>query len=272
VEGLVSVIDLLPTLSELCGIPYETGYPLDGISVKKCLLEDLTGWEDRYILNYWGGRLSIRSQQYRLGYRGGLYDIEADRGQKRDLSQILPEIKKEMEKVAEGCQQQIEAELPRIDPRPFYLGHPGLKYTQIPARDGQAHGQITRSNPYPNCSFFTNWMSLGDSLSWQVEVPEEGRFRVQLYYTCPLGDEGSLIQLSVGESILKSRITEAFDPPLRGMEEDLTPRIESYVKDWKVLEMGEMDLDPGTFVMSLKALEMPGNSVMDFRLFLFERI
>ena len=76
----------------------------------------------------------------------------------------------------------------------------------------------------------------------------------------------------MGESLLKARITEAFDPPLRGMDEDLAPRIESYVKDWKVLEMGEMELVPGTFTMSLKALEMPGNSVMDFRLFLFERI
>ena len=111
-----------------------------------------------------------------------------------------------------------------------------------------------------------------DSLSWQVEVPEEGRFRVQLYYTCPEGDEGSLIQLGVGASFLQTRISEAFDPPLRGMDEDLAPRIESYVKDWKVLEMGEIELVPGTFTMSLKALEMSGNSVMDFRLFLFERI
>ena len=56
------------------------------------------------------------------------------------------------------------------------------------------------------------------------------------------------------------------------MEKDLSPRIESYVKDWNVLEMGDIDLNAGTFNMSLKALDMPGNSVMDFRLFLFERI
>ena len=271
VERLASVIDLLPTLSDLCGVPFETGRPLDGISVKNSLLEDDAEWEDRFLLNYWGGRLSIRSQKYRLGYRGGLYDIEADRGQKRDLGQMLPDIKVKMEQAAESYQQQIEAELPQTDTRPFYLGHPALEYTQIPARDGKAHGQIKRSNRYPNCSFFTNWISLEDSISWMVEVPEKGKFKVQLYYTCPPGDEGSSIVLSVGKSSLQSNITEAFDPPLRGMDEDLTPRIESYVKDWKVLEMGEMDLDPGTFSMSLKALEMPGKTVMDFRLLLFER-
>jgi hypothetical protein len=271
-DRVVSAIDLLPTLSEMCGIPYENQQPLDGISVKNSLLEDEAEWEDRYLLNFWRGRLSIRSQQYRLGYEGGLFDIEADRGQKNNLSDQLPEIKKQMEQAALSYRKQIETELPETDPRPFYLGHPALKYTQIPARDAKAHGHIIRSNRYPNCSFFTNWISVKDSLSWQVEVPEEGNFKVQLYYTCPKGDEGSLIQLSVGESCLQSKITEAFDPPLRGMEEDLTPRIESYVKDWNVLEMGEIDLDPGSFSMTLKALEIPGKSVMDFRLLMFEQI
>ena len=272
IERLVSVTDLLPTLSEMCGIPYETNHTLDGISVKKSILEEETAWEDRYILNYWGGRLSIRSQQYRLGHRGGLYDIEADRGQKHDLSDQLPAVREEMEIVAETYRRQIAEELPKVDPRPFYLGHPAVKYTQIPARDGKAHGNIQRSNRYPNCSFFTNWTRLQDSITWQVEVPEEGRFKVMLYYTCPEGDVGSTIQLSVGESLLQSKITEAFDPPLRGMKEDLTPRMESYVKDWKEMNMGTIDLSEGTFNMSLKALEMPGNSVMDFRLFLFERL
>ncbi len=226
----------------------------------------------RYLLNYLGGRVSIRNQKYRLGHRGGLFDIEADRGQKTDLSDQLPDVKKEMENVAEEYRLQIKAELPKVDPRPFFLGHPALKYTQIPARDGKEHGNIKRSNRYPNCSFFYNWTALQDSITWKVEVPEDGKFSVSLYYTCQEGDEGSVVQLSVGESKLKYQVAEAWDPPLRGMEEDLTPRIESYVKDWKRVDMGTIDLTAGTFDMSLTALEMPGNSVMDFRLFLFERI
>jgi arylsulfatase A-like enzyme len=272
VERVVSVIDLLPTLSEMAGIPYETLQSLDGISVKNSILEEESDWEDRFLLNYWRGRLSIRSQKYRLDPAAGLYDIEADRGQKHDLSEELPEIKQQMVAAAENYQKQIDLELLKEDLRPFYLGHSALRYTQIPARDATAHGQIKRSNRYPNCSFFTNWISVEDSLSWQVEVPEEGRFRVHLYYTCPQGDEGSAIQLSLGGSSLQTQITEAFDPPLRGMDEDLAPRIESYVKDWKVLDMGSIELLPGAFTMSLKALEMPGKSVMDFRLLLFERI
>lgn len=272
IERVVSVTDLLPTLSEMCGIRYETNHSLDGINVQASLVDEESEWEDRYILNYWGGRLSIRNQQYRLSFDGGLYDIQADRGQKIDLSDELPLIKEEMVQVSENYRLQIETELPRVDPRPFYLGHPALKYTQIPARDGKAHGDVQRSNRWPNCSFFTNFTTLQDSITWQVEVPEEGSFSVSLYYTCPESDVGSTLQLSVGESLLQTTITEAFDPPLRGMDEDLTPRMESYVKDWKVMDMGTIDLTPGTFNMSLKALEIPGNSVIDFRLFLFERI
>jgi arylsulfatase A-like enzyme len=40
IDRLMSVTDLLPTLSEMCGIPCETNHPLDGISVKESLLED----------------------------------------------------------------------------------------------------------------------------------------------------------------------------------------------------------------------------------------
>ena len=272
IERLVSVTDLLPTLSEMCGIPYETNKPLDGISVKNTITGEETEWADRYILNMWKQKTSIRNQKYRLSHRGALHDIENDRGQTKDLSEELPEVKAELMQVAEKFLHQKKEELPEVDERPFYLGHPAMTFTQIPARDGTAHGDIQRSNRYPNCSFFTNWVNANDSITWQVEIPEDGEFRVQLYYTCPEGDEGSSIQLSVGQSKLQAKILEAHDPPLKGMDEDLTPRIESYVKDWKVVDIGTLDLTAGKTSMCLKALSMPGNSVMDFRLFLFERI
>ena len=272
IDRLVSVTDLLPTLSEMCGIPHDTRHPLDGISVSESLMKDQSEWEDRFILNYWAGKTSIRSQQYRLDHQGALFDIEADRGQKHDLSEQLPEVKAEMLKVVEDYRRQIEAELPKEETRPFYLGHPALKYTQIPARDGREHGTIKRSNRWPNCSFFTNWIDPQDSITWQVEVPEDGSFKVTLYYTCKAGDEGSTLQLSVGESVLQTKIVEAHDPPLRGMEEDLSPRMESYVKDWKAVDIGTIELGKGKASMCLTALDMPGSSVIDFRLFLFERL
>jgi hypothetical protein len=105
-----------------------------------------------------------------------------------------------------------------------------------------------------------------------VEVPASGKFKVSLYYTCPEGDQGSVIQLSVGENRLEASILEAHDPPLRGMKEDLSPRVESYVKDWKVADIGSIRLTEGEATMALKALSIAGSTVMDFRLLLFERL
>ena len=272
IERIVSVTDLLPTLSEMCGIPYKTNKPLDGISVKSTIMTDETQWEDRYIFNSWQEKTSVRNQKYRLTQKGELNDIENDRNQTNDLSDELPEIKAELMKVSGMFLEQKKQELPEVDERPFYLGHPAMKFTQIPARDGTEHGNIKRSNKWPNCSFFTNWVSLDDSITWQVEMPADGKFKVKLYYTCPEGDEGSTFQLSVGESKLIAKIIEAHDPPLKGMDEDLTPRIESYVKDWKVADIGNIELSAGKASMCLRALEMPGKSVMDFRLLLFERV
>ena len=272
IERVVSVTDLLPTLSEMCGIEYKTKNPLDGISVASTIMTDEKEWDDRYILNNWKQQTSIRSQQFRLSRDERLFDISKDRNQTKDLSEELPEVKAEMMRIKEEYLRQIKSELPAADERPYYLGDPDMKFTQIPARDGTAHGNIERSNRWPNCSFFTNWTAVTDSISWKVNVPQKGKFKVSLYYTCKEGDEGSVIQLAIGNNRLNYKVTEAFDPPLRGMEHDLAPRIESYVKDWKVADMGVIDMDKGDWNMSLKSLKMPGGSVIDFRLFLFERL
>lgn len=272
INRLVSGIDLLPTLSEMCGINFKTAKPLDGISVKKTILNPSEAYPDRYLLNTWKKEISIRSQKYRLSHDDKLYDIENDRGQHHDLSDSLPKIKAEMAKVAQKYAQEKKEALPAIDTRPFYLGHPDAKFTLLPAGDAAPHGNIQRSNQWPNCSFLTNWTSKNDSITWHVKVPADGNFKVRLFYTCPVGDVGSTIRLSFNQSNLTAKITEAHDPPLSGMENDLTPRIESYVKDWKEVTIGNIALKKGDGELCLKALKMPGKSVMDFRLLQFERI
>ncbi len=158
------------------------------------------------------------------------------------------------------------------DNRPFLIGDPRAEYTQIPARDGQPHGNIKRSNRWPNCSFFTNWVSLRDEITWDVDVVSDGYFQVELYYTCPKADVGSVFELTLGDSVLISKINEAFDPPLRGMEDDRVKREESYVKDWKPLSIGVIHARKGPAQLTLKALKIPGRSVMDFRLLMFKRV
>jgi len=92
------------------------------------------------------------------------------------------------------------------------------------------------------------------------------------YYTCPEKDIGSVFQLSFNENTIKGKITEAHDPPLVGMDEDRVVRHNSYVKDWKTMELPVIHLEKGTGDLTLQALDIPGSQVMDFRLLMFERM
>ena len=74
------------------------------------------------------------------------------------------------------------------DNRPFLVGHPDYKITQVPARDATPHGGIKRSNKFPNCSYFTNWKSVDDKITWDVEVGKAGKYAVDVYYTCAEND------------------------------------------------------------------------------------
>jgi len=273
IERLASVIDLLPTLSALAGIDLQSEKELDGHSLSPLLLEEAPSWSERYIFNQWKDKISVRSQKYRLDSEGVLYDIEYDRAQKEDVSEKFPEIYHAHMEARASYINKVASELPEEDHRPFTIGYPEAHFTHMPARDGVAHGNIRRSNQWPNCSFFTNWISIDDSITWDVEILEEGNFNVTLYYTCPEGDEGSQFQLKLGNSSLAGKIETPFDPPLRGMEHDVTgERGESYVKDFKPLDLGRWHLDKGPGQLSLRALEMPGQSLMDFRLLLFEKL
>ncbi len=100
----------------------------------------------------------------------------------------------------------------------------------------------------------------------------DGDFEVVIYYTCPNEDVGSTFELSFGSGKLTGKITEAHNPPLTGMENDRFERIESYIKDFKPLNMGIIHLDKGKGKLTLKALDIPGSQVMDFRLLMFRKL
>lgn len=273
VNEIASAIDFLPTLAELADISPKVNNELDGISLAPLLLENNVKWPDRYVYNYFRKKLSIRSQNYRLDHNDRLYDMISDRGQTTDVSDQYPQIKVEMLKAKQQYLDDVVSELPKEDMRSFPIGHVDYKYTQIPARDGKAHGNIKRSNKYPNCSFFTNWTSTDDEITWDVEVAAHGDYDVTLYYTCKKENVGANLTLSIGDTQISHEVYEAHDPPLIGMDHDRgRPRGESYVKDFKPLRMGRMHLHKGKSLMVLKADKMVGDEVIDFRLMMFEKV
>ncbi|MDB4583063.1 arylsulfatase [Draconibacterium sp.] len=271
ITQIAAAIDLLPTLCDLAQIEYSSKNKIDGISLKPLLLEEKPEWDERFIINHWR-KTSIRSQQYRMDYDGKLFDMNKDPGQLKDIATEKPEVAKKLSSALENWKNEVLSELPANDERPFTIGDPDFSFSQIPARDGTESGAITRSDNSPNCTFFTNWVNENDSIFWPAEVLKSGKYEVELYYTCPAKDVGSSIQLSFGDSNLITKILEPHDPPLKGMENDRVLRTQSYVKDFKRISMGIIQLEKGKGNLSLKATDIPGSQAMDFRLLMFKRV
>ena len=273
VDQIATGIDLLPTLSEMAGISLVTNKPVDGISLKPLLLGETDSLDDRLIYSHWNGRTSVRSQQWRLDHEGRLHNIPKDREQNRDVASQYPGIAQSLSDSLANWERQVLSELREGEQadRPFPVGHPDFRNTQLPARDGVPHGNIERSNRFPNDSFFQNWSSLSDSITWDVDVLESGRYEVELYYTLAEENTGSVIELSFGKYSVADTIAIAYEPPLRGMEQDRIERQESYVKDFRPVKMGEIHLDAGRGFLTLKALEFPGSGGPDIRLIMLTR-
>jgi len=272
VMQIAGAIDLLPTLADFAGIRPMSAGPLDGISFKP----HLTGAEvkpaDRMIFSHWNRKVSVRTQQYRLMDGGVLYDMHADPGQKKDIARENPQVVADLTRALDAWKSEMFPQLAKDD-RPYTIGSPDHVLTQLPARDGVPHGNVKRSSGAPNCSYFTNWSGTADKITWNVEVLTPGKYEAVIWYACAPENVGSDIQFSLNGTIATTRIAEAHNPPLRGMENDRTKDrgSESYVRDWKPLSFGTVELKAGRGELTIQATKVAGQQVGELRMVLLTR-
>ncbi|HEY2412333.1 MAG TPA: arylsulfatase [Pirellulaceae bacterium] len=294
IPQIAGAIDLLPTLADFCGVRTIGNKKLDGVSLKPLLTSPTptrsvsegqsSTWPNRTIVTFYTNRLSLRTQQYRFDAGGGqgkkavtntaLFDMVKDPGQQHDISKEQPELAAKLAAEAKKWRAEL-APKAGPDDRPFTVGYASgpTSSTPLPARDGVAHGTIQRSDSAPNCSFFTHWTSTGDKITWDVDVGRDGRYEATVYYTCRPADVGSTIELSLNGARIETKITEAHDPPLYGKEHDRVERkAESFMKDFKPLKLGAFDLKTGRGDLTLRALKIPGQQVIDVRYIILDRI
>ncbi len=282
---IAGAIDLLPTLTALAGINRVGDKPLDGRDLSPLLKGTSKDWPARTLFQTWAGSVSARTQTHRLDAQGNLYDMTADPGQTTPIQEKQPELaaqlsaqvaawKKEM---FGGTAADTGPNRPKgkgakvrgqsVDPRPIPVGYAVFPRTWLPARDAEPSGPtIKRSSSAPNCSYFVEWKSLEDRITWNLEVATTGEYEAEILYTCPEGDEGSEIKLSCGDGELTGRVGPAWDPPLYTNQDTLPrPPAESKMKEFRPLKLGTISLTKGQAPLVLQAIKMPGKSVMDFR-------
>jgi arylsulfatase A-like enzyme len=270
IDQIAGAIDILPTLTDLAEIPISGDKSLDGLSLKPLLLDQEYLWNDRYIFSHWNGNVSMRNQQYMLDKDNQLFDLIKDPGQHNPIDEPSDSLLSEMISAKIEWTNSVLIELNRNRKEVFPVGFEGSKITQLPARDGIASGTIKRSNRWPNSSYFTNWTSESDSISWNCNILTKGQYKATVYYTCSDTSVGSVLSLNQGINKVQTTILKANDPPFKGVEFDRFPREESFEKDFKALEIGLLNLDEGQQFISLKAMKIKGNQFIDFRLLVLE--
>jgi arylsulfatase A-like enzyme len=261
IQQLAGSIDLLPTLLDLANVQRIGSKPLDGESLKPYLNGEAQNPHDRRIFSTWNGKVSVRTEGYRLDDQGRLYDLRADPAQTLDVSREASILATELRSQVDEWKRDVLTST--NDDRSFVIDHRGNELTILPASDGRPHGDILRSNVYPNSSYFTNWKNVRDTISWDVDVITGGNYRVMVYYTCAEADVGATVELRFGNAKSVAVVSKPHDPPLRGAENDRVPRQESYVKDFASLDAGVINLPTGRGQLQLKALNIPGSKVMD---------
>jgi len=287
VSRITGAIDLLPTLVSLANIPRVGEMPLDGKDLSPLLLSEFpvhasSQWPDRMIFSTWAGKTSVRTDRYRLDDQGRLYDMLEDPSQQRDISATAPAIAGDLRTAVSRWETEMSAEKARkqpgddsrslanrrnqVDPRPIHVGFKEFPVTILPARDGEPRGMINRSSSAPNSSYFVNWTSTDDSVVWSVTIKTAGRYHVAIDYTCPIEDMGSEIELNFGEASLRGLVNPGWDPPLYTNQDTLPrPPAESKMKPFRTLDLGPIDLPANAGELTLRAVKIPGESVMDLR-------
>ncbi len=293
IPHIAGAIDLLPTLASLAGIPLTPPKPLDGKDLSPLLLGQKAEWPDRMIFSHQNGRVSVRTQQYRLDPNGALFDMIADPAQKTDIAPQKPDIARRLAQAVADWRAEVfgkavaaaatasaqpapakgkkkakaagAVETMPSDDRPYPVGYPEFPMTPLPARDGVPHGGVRRSASAPNCSYFVNWTSPDDSMTWDIEVQTAGDYEVTIDYTCPLSDVGSTIELSFKNSRLQGKVAPGWDPPLIDNQDRVPRKGESYLKEFRPLPLGTLRLEKGRGLLTLRALTVAGKQVMDVR-------
>lgn len=286
ITPIAGAIDLLPTLTALAGVKHEDAKPLDGWDFSSLLLGGEWKRGGRELMNYNGGRLSVRTQTHRLDAAGGLFDMVADPNQTKDLAKEQPELAAKLAAAGSNWHQEVfgkpyvaapaaagkgkgkgkgKAAPKPADDRPYPVGYTEFPVTMLPARDGEPHGGVQRSSGAPNCSYFVNWKTKDDFMTWDIDVHTTGEYEVSLDYACPESDAGAKVELSFGGAKTTGEVKPGWFPRLLDDQDRASRKGESYMRDFRPLSLGTIPLAAGRGLLTLRALDIPGQTVMEVR-------
>jgi len=258
-EQLAQDIDIMPTVSGLCGIKYEPVKPLDGIDLSE-IIKGKKKPLDRYIFSRQGNQVlencnsSVRNNRYRLVLTRKdtlLFDMKNDPSQVTDIFDI--ETNTGLLLLSELV--KLNNELVSIY-RPVTTIEAGFREEKsftLPVQDAALSGKVKYSSIHPNQSHTENWIQNGDSILWTLNIHNKGTYRVEVQYGCTATETGSLLSLITGSGQVFFKISEPFESAVLP-DRDFVTRSESVERTWSWMDVGTITLNAGKEEIALKLI------------------
>ena len=272
-------IDLLPTLADLCNISLPENLEIDGVSLKNYLLNEQEPVFDRMIFNhmYFGGQLqakkgAVRTQQFRYVLNPdeeGLYDMINDPGQEVNIKEDKPKQFEQLKTAYAAWFQDVTKgwELESVIP----CGYEEFPNCYVSTVESRFNGELRfHGRGFVN-DWLINWVNPNDSMLWELNFANRGRYRFTIEYVCPQEDVGSEIILTVGDKSLTSYVDVPFDEPLYPSH-DRAPRAGELQKPWGKMEIGKLKVESGHTKLVLSAKNMKGSQVMEVKGLIIEKV
>ena len=192
VKKLTHVVDIAPTLLEMCGIEKSNSIKFDGVSIKPLIEGKEQGWKERFVISdsqrvvdpvKWR-QSSVMGQDWRLINGKELYFLPEDPGQKNNIAAKHPEKLAEMRAFYDAWWADLEPGF--AETAEFIIGNEASKVVRL-----TSHDWISDVYPPWNQSHVRNInQRIGDKYDsyWAVEVETAGTYEVKLYRWPPESD------------------------------------------------------------------------------------
>ncbi|MFZ2148471.1 MAG: arylsulfatase [Sedimentisphaerales bacterium] len=187
IDRLTAHIDLLPTLSELCGlnpahrmggVKKPRGVKFDGDSIVQLLTGQNKSWPDRILITdsqriehpeKWR-KSAVMTERWRLINGKELYDIKADPGQKNDIADGQPQVVEKLRKAYEDWWADVSL---RFDEYcEIIIGSDKQNPTRL-----MSHDWHSPKVPWSQSTVRSGMQANG---FWVVEVARDGRYQFEL--------------------------------------------------------------------------------------------
>lgn len=277
---LTAHIDLLPTLSDLCGITLPDSLELDGKNITPLLKGANQNWEDRSIYSFRHGAPftphpgAVRTPTHRWVLQRdssiALYDMQKDPAQKQNIAADYPEIVASIGAAYAQKIQEVTTNSVLVPPIP--VGYKNASTVSMPATDAILAGDIgfKEGHGWAN-DWLINWSTTKDQATWQIEVVDAGTFQVNLTYNATPSSLNSLVVVSNGEASISTTLTQPFESNYFDSP-DRVKRKEVYEKEWATLEVGQLYLEQGLHELKVRAEQVQGDEVMELKSMVLERV